>query len=114
MTQRKTPFQTKYHLHGCVLEIVLPFAKYLGVPISKDLKWTDNINDIAKKPNQTIGFLKRNIQVQNKDLKSSAYKNLVRLQLEYASTVCSPYTDQDTNKLESLQWRAARWVTCDY
>ena len=36
-------------------------------------------------------------------------------QLEYASTVWSPDTDQDTNKLESvqLQLMAARWVTHD-
>ena len=112
MTRRKKPFQTKYNLHGCVLESV-PSAKYLGVTISEDLKWTDHINDISKKANQTLGFLKRNIRVHNRDLKSTAFKTLVRPQLEYASTVWSPYTDQDINKLESVQQRAARWVTRD-
>ena len=67
-----------------------------------------------KKANQTLGFLKRNIRVHNKDLKSTAYKTLVRPQLEYASTVWSPHTDLDINKLESIQHRAARWVTRDY
>ena len=65
-------------------------------------------------PSQTLGFLKRNIRVHNKDLKSTAYKTLVRPQLEYASTVWSPQTDLDINKLESVQRRAARWVTHDY
>ena len=86
VTRRKTPLQTKYHLHGCVLESV-PSAKYLGVTISEDLKWSEHINNITKKANQTLGFLKRNIRVHNKDLKSTAYKTLVRPQLEYASTV---------------------------
>ena len=113
MTRRKTPLQTKYHLHGCVLESV-PSTKYLGVTISEDLKWSEHINNITKKANQTLGFLKRNIRVHNKDLKSTAYKTLVRPQLEYASTVWSPHTDLDINKLESIQLRAARWVTCDY
>ena len=110
MNRRKKPFQTKYNLHGCVLESV-PSAKYLGVTISEDLKWTDHINDISKKANQTLGFL---IRVNNRDLKPTAFKTLVRPQLEYASTVWSPYTDQDINKLESVQRRAARWVTRDY
>ena len=35
-------------------------------------------------------------------------------QLDYASTVWSPHTATDINKLESVQHRAARWVTCDY
>ena len=113
VTRRKTPLQTKYHLHGCVLESV-PSAKILGVTISEDLKWSEHINNITKKANQTLGFLKRNIRVHNKDLKSTAYKTLVRPQLEYASTVWSPHTDLDINKLESVQSRAARWVTHDY
>ena len=36
MTRLKTPFQTKYHLHDCVLKSV-PSAKYLGITISEDL-----------------------------------------------------------------------------
>ena len=92
VTQRKTPFQTKYNLHGCFLESV-PSAKYLGVTISEDLKWTDHINAISKNANQTLGFLKRNIRVHNRGKKSTAFKTLVRPQLEYASTVWSPYTD---------------------
>ena len=89
-------------------------AKYLGVTISEDLKWSEHISNITKKTNQTLGFLKRKILVHNKDLKSTAYKTFVRPQLEYASTVWSPHTDLDINKLESVQCSAVRWVTCDY
>ena len=99
VTRRKTPFQTQYNLHGCVLESV-PSAKYLGVTISEDLRWTDHIDSITKKANKTLGFLKRNIRVHNQNLKATAYKTLVRPQLEYAITVWSPYTATDTYKLE--------------
>ena len=86
VTRRKNPFQTKYHIHGCVLKSV-PSEKYLGITISEDLKWTDHINAISKTANHTLGFLKRNIRVHNRDLKSTAFKTLVRPQLEYACVV---------------------------
>ena len=86
----------------------------LGVTISDDLSWGPHINSITKKANQTLGFLIRNIMVHNKDLKSVAYKTLVRPQLEYASTVWSPHTATNSYKLESVQLRAARWATRYY
>ena len=60
---------------------------------------------MSKKANQTLGFLKRNINVHKQDLKSTAYKTLVRPQLEYASTVWSPHTATDLQKIESVQRR---------
>ena len=81
VTRRKTPLQTKYHLQGFVFESV-PSAKYFVVTLSEDLKWSEHINNITQRANQTLGFLKRNIRVHNKDLKSTAYKTLVRPQLE--------------------------------
>ena len=39
---------------------------------------------------------------------------MVRPQLEYASAVWSPHTETLSNKLESVQRRAARWVKRDY
>ena len=89
VTCLKTPIETKYFLHDTILDSVSS-AKYLGVTISDDLSWSTYIDNITKSANQTLGFLKRNIRVHNKDLKSVAYKALVRPQLEYASTVWSP------------------------
>ena len=91
-----------------------PSAKYLGVTISENLSWSTHINNTSKKANQKFGFIKRNIRVQNKDLNFTAYKTVVGPQLEYTSTVWSPHTATDINKLEPAQRRAARWVTRDY
>ena len=60
-------------------------AKYLGVTISDDLSWSTHIDNITKSANQTIGFLKRNIRVHNKDLKLVAYKTLVRPQCSWST-----------------------------
>ena len=100
-------------LHDTVLKSV-PSAKYLGVTISDNFSWTPHIDSISKKANQTLGCLKRNIKIHNKDLKSTAYSTLVRPQLEYASTVWSPHTATDITKLEAVQRRSARWATRDY
>ena len=89
-------------------------AKYLGVTIEDDPSWTKHIDITTRKANQTFGFLKRNIRVHNKAIKSVAYKTLVRLQLDYTSTVWYSYTITDVNKVEAVQRRAARWATRDY
>ena len=107
------PLNTKYILHNVELESASA-AKYLGVTIADDLSWSQHIDNTTKKANQTLGFLKRNIRVHNKDLKSVAYKTLVRPQLEYASTVWYPHHDKDINKVEAVQRRAARWAIRDY
>ena len=102
VTRLKNPIETKYFLHDTMLDSVSS-AKYLGVTISDDLSWSTHIDNITKSANQTLGFLKRNIRVHNKDLKSVAYKTLVRPQLEYASTVWSPHTATDIQKVEAVE-----------
>ena len=73
-----------------------------------------HIENITKRANQALEFLKGNIKVHNQDLKLAAYKTLILLQLEYASTVWSPHTASDIYKLESVQFMAAWWATRDY
>ena len=87
---------------------------YLGITISNNLSWTRHFDSVSKKAEQALGLLKRNIQVHNKDLKSTAYTTLVRPQLEYASTVWSPHTATAIIKLEAVQRWSARWATRDY
>ena len=88
ITRSRRLAQNKYYLHG-LLEAV-PAAKYLGVDISENLSWNTHISRISKKANQTLDFLKRNIKIHHEDLKATAYKTVVRPQLEYASSVWSP------------------------
>ena len=113
ITKKAKPFNIKYILHIVELKSVSA-AKYLGVTIADDLSWTKHIDITTKKANQTLGFLKRNIRVHNKDLTSVAYKTLVKPQLEYASTVWYPHATTNINKVEAVQRKAARWATRGY
>ena len=64
--------------------------------------------------NRTLGFLKRNIKTKNTAIRTAAYQTLVRPQVEYASTVWSPFTQTYINKIEMVQRRAVRWVNSNY
>ena len=51
---------------------------------------------------------------RNPELREMAYKTLVRLLVEYSSSVWSPYTKSNIARLEMIQRRAARWTLSEY
>ena len=113
ISRSKSPIKFEYILHGHKLEHVAS-AKYLGVTFNNKLTWDEHISTITSKANRTLGFLRRNLQVKNQQLKSQAYKTLVRPTVEYASTAWDPYTKKNIDQLERVQRRAARYVHNSY
>jgi len=75
-----------YTLHGCCLE-ARDTTKYLGVYLSKDLRWNDHVRHITNKANKTLVFLKRNLKHCSTTTTEKAYKALVRPTVEYCSAV---------------------------
>ena len=113
ITRKRKPSLNKYNLHNTQLQTVNT-TTYLGVEISNDLRWSHHIDKITKKANRSLSFLKRNIKTKNKNVKTLAYNSLIRPHLEYSCQVWDPHTENDINKLESVQRRAARYVTNRY
>ena len=113
ITKNRNVIKRDYILHGHKLEHIKS-AKYLGVELTSDMKWTSHVNNICAKANKTIGFLKRNINISNKSIKEKAYKSLVRPTVEYASAAWNPHQKGDIQKLEMIQRRAARFVQNRY
>ena len=113
ITRSKTVIPSTYVLHGQTLETVSS-AKYLGVNLHSTLNWSDHVQQVSASANRTLGFLKRNIRTKNQGIRQTAYKALVRPVLEYSSTVWSPPTQSNIDKLEMTQRRAARWVCNNY
>ena len=89
-------------------------AKYMGVNITRDLSWAKHINQITTKTNNSLKFIKRNIQTNNPKLKESAYRTYVRPLVEYAATVWDPWQKQYINEIEMIQHRAIRYIFNDY
>ena len=87
---------------------------YLGITFSEDLKWKNHINNITKKANSTLGFLRRNLYHCPPDCRKNAYLALIRSKLEYGSVIWDPYTKDDIDRLERIQRSAACFITRDY
>ena len=102
-----------YKLKDHILETVTSIP-YLGVTISDDLKWNQHVGSISKKASSTLGFMRRNLRSCPKECRKAAYFSLVRSKLEYAATVWDPYYQQDIDRLENIQRRAARFISNDY
>jgi hypothetical protein len=113
ITQKKTPFKHDYILHNHILEPVTS-AKYLGVTLQSNLKWNIHIDNITSNGNKSLGYLKRNLQISNPEVKSWAYQALVRPKLEYSCSIWDPYTHDNINKLEMIKRQAARYIQNNY
>ena len=111
--KRINKIEASYTLEGTVLENV-DSIKYLGLTITNDLKRNTHITNICTKANRTLGFLKRNLFLCPQDVKEAAYKGLVCPVLEYGSSVWDPHSKGLQEELETVQNRAARFVTRNY
>ena len=111
ITRCRNPKYKQYTLHGHIL-VKEDNAKYLGVVINKTLSWNNHINDVTKKANASLGFLRRNLRIGQEKIKISAYLTLVRPQLEYAAAIWDPYTQTYKNKIEMAQ--RPRYVCNNY
>ena len=110
VSKKKNPIKWNYKLHGHTLAHETS-TKYLGCAISSDLDWGEHINNITSKASRSLGFLHRNLHISSKTIKEKAYMTLVRPQMEYATTVWDSYHQNQIDKIEKVQRRAARYVT---
>jgi hypothetical protein len=113
ISKKRSHVNFPYTLHNRVLA-ESDNAKYLGVTVNSKMNWNIHIDQLTAKSNKRLGFIKRNLKIPNQQLKSLAYKTLVRPTVEYACTVWDPHTLTAATQLEKVQRRAARWVMCDY
>ena len=113
ITRNKSTKIFQYRLHGHILEPETN-SKYLGVTINNKLSWTKHIDNITKKANGSIAFLRRNLQISQKHIKTKAYTTLVRPQIEYAAAIWDPHYKITVQRVKMVQRRAARYVCNDY
>ena len=99
-----------YHINEMPIKAV-QYAKYLGVIIDSKLTWKEHSKITTHKANIALAFLRRNLKSCSK---TKCYLGIVRPFIENACTVWVPHTDQDINKIEMMQRRAARFVYSKY
>ena len=106
---RNKPLTHYYQLCGEFL-CTVDSAKYLGIIISNDLNWHEQVCSVAKKANSVLHLIARNLTNAPRATKALAYITLVRPRLEYCATVWDPSTQKDSDILEKVNRRAARIV----
>jgi len=82
----------------------------LGISISKDLKWKNQVEASCKKGNRVLGYISRNFHYKSRDIMLPLYTSLVRPQMEYAVQFWSPHLRGDINKMERVQHRATKLI----
>ena len=97
-----------YQLNNTLLKSVSSNS-YLGILFSEHLTWNQHINNITKKVNSTLEFIRRNLRRWK-----TAYLALVHPLLEYGAIIWDPYQKQDISKTERIQRNAVRFITWDY
>ena len=71
-------------------------------------------DDTVAKGNSRLGFLKRNLKEKSLEVKEKSYKALIHPTLEYCCSVWDPPTKTQSQRVDMVQHRAARWVTGHY
>ena len=113
ISRTRRQIKHSYTMHRQVLGSI-DHARNLDVDISSDLNFNHHINRVTANASKSLGFLKRNIKTKHPGIREAAYKTTVRPQVEYASSVWSPYAKKDIHKVEMVQRRATRWILSSY
>ena len=112
ISRKRQPGHTNYIILGEQLQEVSSH-QYLGIHIENNLKWNKQTQYATTKGTRALNFIRRNFNNCSKPVKEQLYQTLVRPHLEYASIAWHPGT-ANTNMLDMVQRRAARFVMGDY
>ena len=102
-----------YQLNNHILQSV-PNAVYLGVTLTHDLSWSQHVATTVSKAHQRLGFIRRNLRGSPYKCRETAFIALTRSQLEYCSSIWDPILNKDSDSIEKVQRKAARWARGQY
>ena len=77
ISRKRKPIQHKYSLNNHLLPHVSS-AKYLGCITNNTSDWGQHITSVTTKANNTIGFLRRNLNIASTKTKETAYTSMLR------------------------------------
>ena len=78
----------------------------MGVTIRDDLTWNEQTCAATKKAGSTLHPIARNLRRCPRSTRELAYTTIVRLKVEYFSSVWDPHLKEDVNTLEMLNRNA--------
>ena len=87
-------------------------SESLGLTMDESLTWSKLIDNISKKISSGIGALKRMRSFISRETAIKGYKGLIEPYLTYCASVWDGMGIELCEKLQKLQNRAARAITC--
>ncbi len=78
--------------------------------VDDGLNFENHLTTKVKKANSMFGLLRRIFQFMDKDTFKPLYQSMVRVHLDYLSSVWAPYKKKDIEKIEQVQRRATRQI----
>ena len=110
MTRKLNPVNFEYHLEDKTLAPVRK-EKDLGVVITSNFTWDQQILTVVSKANKMLGLLRRTCPlIKDTRVRRSLYLSLVNCHLNYATEVWSPSNISLNLKVQNVQRRATRWI----
>ncbi|CAB4039783.1 Hypothetical predicted protein, partial [Paramuricea clavata] len=92
-TRSRQPVTTNYKLLDSSLK-QLCHQKGLGIVVTKDLKWTKQVEEITSKASSMLGFIRRTASdTHNIHVRKVLYLSLVRSKLGYASQIIEEHNN---------------------
>ena len=82
--------------------------------LTHDLSWSQHVATIVSKAHQRLGFIRRNLRGSPYKCRETAFIALTRSQLEYCSSIWDPILNKDSDSIEKVQRKAARWARGQY
>ena len=70
---------------------ITTLERHLGVYVSSNLKWHNQVQVVVSKANSKLGMLAKAFTYKDKELIKQLYCTLIRPLLEFAVTVWCPY-----------------------
>ena len=113
VTLKRTPVHANYTLHEKKFTVV-ECAKYLWVSIDSKLCFAQHVDNVCKKANSVLGFVRRNFKYCLRKIKEDLYFTYVKPVLEYVAAAWGLHGRRSINKLESIQRCTARLVMNNY
>lgn len=84
--------------------------RLLGVQITSDLTWNDQVSNVTKKCNRLLGFLRTVVGNQNQNILFTLYCSLILPIVDFCSPVWYLYLKNHINNIELIQRRASRFI----
>ena len=110
ITRKKSPVISTYTINGEPLKSTR-CERDLGVRVSSDLIWKEQVMEQAAHAMKLLGYIRRNTRsINSTSIRKSMYLALVRPHIGYATQIWAPQSIDLILKLERIQRRASRYI----